>query len=175
MIGGVCSYVFSYAYNFKLISSFLLHQGKNKPFVEGLHLFGIEFWEGWETRVYFYFSTWRYLSSLTKNSLRMLSLSLPIGFYGAKMYHACFWRRKEIIGLIQPSTLWTTKISYRWNIGTNPMRVPLSDSIEKRCQKMKPIYNIVLEFRNLYLDFSYYRLVQPTNLLRKTFFIIQGL
>lgn len=106
----------------------------------------------------------------------MLSLSLPIRFYGAKMYHACFWRRKEIIRLIQPPTLWITKISYWWNIGTNPMRVPLSDSIEKPCQKMKPIYSIVLEFRNLYLDFSYYRLVQPTNLIRKTsFFIIQGL
>ena len=95
--------------------------------------------------------------------------------YGAKMYHACFWRGKEIIRLIQPPTLWTTKISYWWNTGTNPMRVPLSDSIEKPCQKMKPIYSIVLELRNLYLDFSYYRLVQPTNLIRKTsFFIIQG-
>lgn len=61
-------------------------------------------------------------------------------------------------------------------IGTNPMRVPHSDSIEEHRQKIKPIYSIVLGFRNLYLDFLYYRLVQPTNFIRKTsFFIIQGL
>lgn len=169
MIWGLCSHVLSYS--FKLISSFLFHQGKNKPFVEGLDLFEFEFW-GWERDkgLVLFFHMKLSIQFDQERFLRMLLSSLQTGFYGAKMYYAWFWAG-GIIRLIQPPTLWNTKISSWWNIGTNSMWVSLSDSIEEPHQKAKPVYSIVLGFRNLYLDFSYYRLVQPTNLIRKTSFL----